>query len=244
MRPVLLLSLLTVCFSFTPQKFAPLDAHQKKLEGLLKSDTTQILCVTGAAGTGKTFLSCQEAITQLKQGRKNKVIITRPLVHVENEELGFLPGTMNEKMLPWTLPIFDNMKEFIDTQELKKLIHEGRIEISPLGYMRGRTFKNSFIILDEAQNTSPTQMKMFLTRIGNSSKIVLNGDLHQSDVGSRINGYADFLHRLQSMYLDKEHAMYQDGFGIVNLDSKNTYRHPIIKKVNDVFSQKDFTETL
>lgn len=227
----------TTIKAFAP-KFAPLDSQQQKLCGLLQSDATKVLCVTGAAGTGKTFLSCQEAMSQLKHRKKNKIVITRPLVFVEGEELGFLPGDMREKMLPWTMPIFDHMKEFVETTEMKRLVQENKIEISPLGYMRGRTFNDAFIILDEAQNTTPQQMKMFLTRVGNNSKIVVNGDLNQSDLKtSSLNGLQDFLLRLKARYEDSPHKMYSDGFGIVQLSSENTYRNPIIRDILDIYEK-------
>lgn len=216
-------------------KFQPLDARQQKLDGLLQAESTKIVCVTGAAGTGKTFLSCQEAVSQLRHKKKNKIVITRPLVFVENEELGFLPGDMNEKMLPWTMPIFDHMKEFMDPTEVKRLVQENKIEISPLGYMRGRTFKDAFIILDEAQNTTPQQMKMFLTRMGNNSKVVINGDLEQSDLPTSNNGLQDFILRLQSRYIDDPHGMYRDGFGLVQLYPENTYRNDMVRKVLDIY---------
>jgi phosphate starvation-inducible PhoH-like protein len=218
------------------QKFPPLDPQQQRLCNLLQSENTKVLIVTGAAGTGKTFLSCQEAMSQLRHRKKNKIVITRPLVFVENEELGYLPGDMNEKMLPWTMPILDHMKEFVETTELKRLMSENKIEISPLGYMRGRTFKDSFIILDEAQNTTPQQMKMFLTRAGNNSKIVVNGDLQQSDLTTSINGLQDFILRMQSHYEDRGHEMYSEGFGYVQLQSENTYRNPIIKNILDIYT--------
>lgn len=228
------LLLCTTMNAYTP-KFPPLDPQQQRLCNLLQTDATKVLCVTGAAGTGKTFLSCQEAVSQLRHRKKNKIVITRPLVFVENEELGFLPGDMNEKMLPWTMPIFDHMKEFMEPTEMKRLVQESKIEISPLGYMRGRTFKDAFIILDEAQNTTPQQMKMFLTRVGNNSKIVVNGDLYQSDLGTSINGLQDFILRLQSHYQDRPHEMYSEGFGLVQLQSENTYRNPIIKNILDIY---------
>ena len=118
---------------------------------------------------------------------------------------------------------------------MKRLINEGKIEISPLGYMRGRTFKNSFIILDEAQNTTPKQMKMFLTRIGQDSKMVINGDLQQSDISNDINGLEDFILRLKSKYKEEQHEMYKDGFGLVQLAPENTYRNPIIKTVMQIY---------
>jgi len=218
------------------ERIVPKDDHQKRLDQMLKNDSVKILLVTGAAGTGKTLLSCQEALSQFQQKKKQKIVITRPLVFVENEELGFLPGDMNDKMTPWTLPILDHMKEFMETSELKRLINENKIEISPLGYMRGRTFKNSFIILDEAQNTTPQQMKMFLTRIGTHSKVVVNGDLDQSDLArGKTSGLEDFVLRLKSHYEASPRSMYDDGFGVVHLCRENTYRHPIIENILKIY---------
>lgn len=233
---VVILMISRIILGFHVDKIVPKDDHQKRLEQLLKNDSVKILLVTGAAGTGKTLLSCQEALSQFQQKKKQKIVITRPLVFVENEELGFLPGNMNEKMSPWTLPILDHMKEFIETNELKRLIHENKIEISPLGYMRGRTFKNSFIILDEAQNTTPQQMKMFLTRIGSHSKMVVNGDLDQSDLSKGItNGLEDFLLRINKHYEGNPRSMYDDGFGVLHLQKENTYRHPIIENILTIY---------
>jgi phosphate starvation-inducible PhoH-like protein len=123
----------------------------------------------------------------------------------------------------------------METTEIKRLVQESKIEISPLGYMRGRTFKDAFIILDEAQNTTPQQMKMFLTRMGNNSKIVINGDLQQSDLSTGNNGLQDFILRLQSKYVENPQAMYRDGFGLVQLLSENTYRNDMIRKVLDIY---------
>jgi len=133
------------------------------------------------------------------------------------------------------MPILDSMKDFVEPTELKRLLNEGKIEICPLGYMRGRTFKNSFIILDEGQNTTPRQMKMLLTRIGQDSKMVINGDLHQSDIHNDVNGLQDFILRLKSKYKDEPHEMYKDGFGMVELLKENTYRNPIIKTVMQIY---------
>jgi phosphate starvation-inducible PhoH-like protein len=239
---VVLSTVVLPSLSYQPQgipikdRIVPRDDHQRRLEQLLKNDSIKVLLVTGAAGTGKTLLSCQEALSQFQQKKRFKIVITRPLVFVENEELGFLPGNMNDKMTPWTMPILDHMKEFLETSELKRLINENKIEISPLGYMRGRTFKNSFIILDEAQNTTPQQMKMFLTRIGSHSKIVVNGDLDQSDLTrGTMNGLEDFILRLKSHYEGNPHAMYEDGFGVLHLQRENTYRHPIIENILKIY---------
>jgi len=223
--------------AFQALKYTPMDPFQVKFDQFLKSDQIKILLVMGSAGTGKTLLSCQQAVHELKTKKKQKIVISRPLVSVDKEEIGFLPGDMNEKLLPWTMPIFDHMGDFLETSEIKRLVHESKLEISPLGYMRGRTFKNSYIILDEAQNTTPTQMKMFLSRIGENSKMVVNGDLQQSDIKDGINGLEDFVLRIRSKYEENKSEMYQDGFAIVDLGRKNTYRHPIIQKVVEIYDE-------
>ena len=142
----------------------------------------KIVLGMGPAGTGKTFIACHTAVEQLKSTKIEKIIITRPIVSVE-ENMGFLPGSINEKMDPFTRPIFDVLSSSYDKKEIQLLIKKNIIEISPLGFMRGRTFDNAFIIADEMQNSSPNQMKMLLTRIGENSKLVITGDLEQSDYG-------------------------------------------------------------
>ena len=218
-------------------KFPPLDPQQREFHRLLQSESIHVLCVTGAAGTGKTFLSCQEAVSQLRHEKKKKMILTRPLVLVENEEMGFLPGSMMDKMTPWTAPIIDHLQEFIETKEVKRWMQDGKIEILSLGYMRGRTFDDAFILLDEAQNTTPQQMKMFLTRIGKNSKVVLNGDLQQSDIYNAKNGLQDFLARLNDTYKDDPEKMGEDGFGVVELSSEKTYRSSILRHVLRIYDE-------
>jgi len=217
--------------------YKPLDSQQLKFEKLLKNNDISLVTVIGTAGTGKTLLSCQEAIHQLKLKKKEKIIITRPLKNVDNEEFGFLPGDLKEKMYPWTLPIFDYMKEFISHDEIKKLIDENIIEICPLAFMRGRTFKKSFIILDEAQNTTPKQMKMFLTRIGLDSKIIINGDIEQSDIINEINGLEDFINKLELYYENDIYKMNKEGFGLIKLNKNNIYRNEIIKKIINIYEK-------
>jgi phosphate starvation-inducible PhoH-like protein len=210
-------------------KYLPLNNLQLKYQNYIKSEQINIIFVKGVAGTGKTLLACQQAIHDIEIKKKQKIIITRPLISVDNEELGFLPGTMNDKMSPWMNPIFDHLLDFISKENLDYYIQNGILEISPLGFMRGRTFKNSIIILDEAQNTTPKQMKMFLTRIGNNSKIIINGDLSQSDLEIP-NGFQDVLSKLDHKYQHNYKQMIDDGFAIIDL-GKNPIRHPIIKKI-------------
>ena len=156
---------------------------------------TMVFCL-GSAGTGKTLFACNEAMKQLQKREVDKIIITRPIVAVEDEQLGFLPGNINKKMDPWTRPIFDIFSEYCSMTEITKMVKDGIIEISPLAYMRGRTFKNAYIIADEMQNSSPNQMLMLTTRLGEGSKMVITGDLKQSDK-SMHNGLSDFLEKFR-----------------------------------------------
>jgi phosphate starvation-inducible PhoH-like protein len=169
-------------------------AQEDYVEALM--DKRMVFAV-GPAGTGKTLLATLRAIKALRDGDVSKIILTRPAVSVD-EKHGFLPGDLNAKMEPWTRPIFDVFEEYYGVQETKLLLEDGVIEIAPLGFMRGRTFKNSYIIADEMQNATPDQMKMLLTRIGDNSCMVITGDLRQHDRGFDRNGLLDFLERLKN----------------------------------------------
>lgn len=155
----------------------------------------RMVFAVGPAGTGKTLLAVLRAIKALREGEITKIILTRPAVSVD-EKHGFLPGDLNAKMEPWTRPIFDVFEEYYGLPETKRMLEEGTIEIAPLGFMRGRTFKNAYIIADEMQNATPDQTKMLLTRIGENSSMVITGDLKQHDRGFDKNGLKDFLERL------------------------------------------------
>ena len=179
------------------------DTHQKRVQiypknlsqetYLLKLNDPQkmIIFAIGPAGTGKTMLAVQWAIDQLKYGSADKIVITRPAVSVD-EQHGFLPGDLNQKMEPWTKPIMDVFSENYNARDIENMIREGVIEVSPLAYMRGRTFKNAVVIADEMQNATPSQMKMLLTRLGQRSKMVVTGDLQQADRPCN-NGMLEFL---------------------------------------------------
>ena len=162
-------------------QYAPRGFNQCRYVDFLKDPSVSIVVGVGPAGCGKTLFACHTAIQELKYGNIEKIVMTRPLVSVDKEDLGFLPGTIVNKMDPWTRPIFDIFSEFYSQNEIEYMIKTGVIEISPLAYMRGRTFKYSFIIADEMQNSSPNQMLMMTTRIGEGSKMVITGDLKQSD---------------------------------------------------------------
>ena len=173
-------------------KIVPRNFKQDDLLGLLSNPNKPIVFATGPAGTGKTIVSTLFAIKQFKEGKIDKIVITRPAVSVD-EQHGFLPGTLVEKMAPWTRPIFDVFEQYYHPKEIEYLVENNTVEVAPLAYMRGRTFKESIIIADEMQNSTVSQMKMLLTRIGENSRIVITGDLEQHDRKDEINGLEDFL---------------------------------------------------
>lgn len=167
-------------------------AQETYVEALLEK---RMVFAVGPAGTGKTLLAVLRAIKALREQEVSKIILTRPAVSVD-EKHGFLPGDLNAKMEPWTRPIFDVFEEYYGLQETKRMLDEGTIEIAPLGFMRGRTFKYAYVIADEMQNATPDQTKMLLTRIGEGSSMIITGDLKQHDRGFEKNGLKDFLERL------------------------------------------------
>ena len=200
---------------------------QKKYLDFLKDNNIPIVFAVGPAGTGKTFLACHYAIQNYLNENIDKIIITRPIVSVD-EEHGYLPGTLNDKMRPWLRPIYDNFEKYVSPSYVQKLIKDEIIEICPLAYMRGRTFDNCIIIADEMQNSTESQMKMILTRIGFNSKLIINGDLHQSD--NQRNGLQDFVNKYEvSNTKDKNNIK------IVKFKSNNIQRHPIISTILDIY---------
>jgi len=206
----------------------PKSLGQEKLILDLTDPTQAITIAVGPAGTGKTFLAMLAALKNFKEGRCNKIILTRPAIGVEGEEHGFLPGDLTSKMEPWTRPLLDVMKEHYSTKEIVSMIENEVIEIAPLAFMRGRTFKNAWIVADEMQNATPNQCKMLLTRIGDDSRIVITGDVEQGDRFGEKNGLLDLCTRL------KKQA--RSGIGINYLDGKDIQRHPIIDTILDLYS--------
>jgi len=192
-----------------------------------------IVICTGPTGSGKTYMACKEGINQLNNGSYEKLLITRPAVSIDNEQHGYLPGTLNKKMDPWIRPIYDNIEDIIGIKQLDYLIKHKVIEICPFAYIRGRTFKNTYIIADEMQNSSRMQFKTLLTRIGESSKIVVNGDLLQSDNSSN-DGLNDFITRLIEYSKNNERKYTK----IVNLLNDDIQRHPSILEVLDIYSER------
>ena len=204
----------------------PKNLNQEDYLFKLNDPSKMIVFATGPAGTGKTMLAVQWAVDQLKYGDASKIIITRPAVSVD-EEHGFLPGDLNEKMAPWTRPIFDVIAENYTAKEIEHMVAEGIIETSPLAYMRGRTFKNAVIIADEMQNTTPSQMKMLLTRLGQGSKMVVTGDLQQADRPSN-NGLLEFL----KLYNNFENHRYVD---ICHFTVGDVERHEAVKEILAIY---------
>jgi len=204
------------------------NANQKLYLSKLYAEHTSIVLAIGPAGTGKTMLAVQYGIKLFQEGKVDRIVVTRPAVSVD-EDLGFLPGDLNEKMAPWTRPIFDVLGEYYQKKEIANMLEEGVIEISPLAYMRGRTFKNAYIVADEMQNATVNQMKMLLTRLGEGSKMVVTGDLAQADRLSD-NGLIDFCNLL-------EQKEYLEHIDIIRFDAKDIERHNAVKEVLAVYGE-------
>jgi phosphate starvation-inducible PhoH-like protein len=190
----------------------------------------RMVFAVGPAGTGKTLLAVLRAIKALREQEITKIILTRPAVSVD-EKHGFLPGDLNAKMEPWTRPIFDVFEEYYGVPETKRMLEEGIIEIAPLGFMRGRTFKNAYIIADEMQNATVDQTKMLLTRIGENSSMVLTGDLRQHDRGFEKNGLKDFLDRFVG---NRSTTM-----AVCTFRREHIERDPIVAEVLGIYGEDD-----
>ena len=204
-------------------ELVPKSLGQEKLILELTNSNNDIVVAVGPAGTGKTYLAMQAAIRALKSGEIDKIILTRPAVGVDDEKHGFLPGDLNQKMEPWTKPLIDVLREYYNTKDIARMLEEQIIEISPLAFMRGRTFKNAWVIADEMQNATPGQMKMLLTRIGVESRIIVTGDVEQADRSNVNNGLMDLCKRLQSIGVK--------GLALCEMTAKDIQRHRIIGEV-------------
>lgn len=213
--------------SFKPKS----DNQQKYVEYLNNKDISLILAI-GPAGTGKTLFACMQAIQSLKNGEVNKIIITRPTVTVGEEELGYLPGNIMKKMEPWTQPIFDVFLQYFSKHEIDDYLFNGIIEVSPLAYMRGRTFRNAFVIADEMQNSLPSQMNMFVTRAGENSKMVITGDLNQSDK-TDMNGLYNLMNKIDD-YPNKEEV--NESIKIIQFSNKDIERSKIVQLMVNIYS--------
>lgn len=205
----------------------PKNERQEYYVKILKNEKKKITVATGPAGTGKTLFAVEYGIKNFLLGKYEKLIFTRPAVSVD-EDLGYLPGTLEEKMAPWVRPIYDILYGFIAPKEVTTMIEEKQIEIAPLGFMRGRTFKNTWIIADEMQNSTVGQMKMLLTRLGENSRLVITGDLEQYDRPDEQNGLEDFLKKFKG----KRSA------SITSLEFERTdiQREDVVKEILDIYS--------
>jgi len=227
---------------FANELYKPRTDNQALYVKYLTDISTPIVVGVGPAGSGKTLFACNQAVAALRAGFVQKIILTRPIVPVE-EDIGFLPGSLINKMDPWTRPIFDILLEFYPQKDIDNMLHNGVLEISPLAYMRGRTFKRAFVIADEMQNSSPNQMLMLTTRIGEQSKLVITGDLVQSDRGS-VNGLADFIGKIRAyektVHTDlvetrRKHDKESLGIRIVEMENQDIQRSPIVAKLLKIY---------
>jgi len=209
----------------------PRSLNQETYISKLLDPNNVIVFGVGPAGTGKTMLAVLTAIKELKERTIDKIVITRPAVGVDDEKHGFLPGDLNSKMEPWTRPIFDVIQEYFSPKEIKHMIEEMVIEISPLAFMRGRTFKNAFIIADEMQNATPNQMKMLLTRIGEGSRMAVTGDIQQTDRREAQNGLIDF-GNLFNNYSNSQYIQF------VKFNYTDIERHPVVSEVLSIYGDK------
>ncbi len=212
----------------TPKKSViPRSEKQKNYVNALKEN--EIIISAGPAGTGKTFLAVAVALTMLLEKKIERIILSRPAVEA-GERLGFLPGDMKEKVDPYLRPLYDSLYDLLDFEKIQKKIEVGDIEIAPLAFMRGRTLKNSFAILDEAQNATDTQIKMFLTRIGENSKIVINGDPSQVDLPNK---------SLSGLQRSKKLLGHLKEIAIVDFDHSDVVRHPLVSKIVKAYSDQN-----
>lgn len=198
----------------------PRNLVQIRYKALLDNRLIPVVVSTGPAGTGKSLLACNSAALALKLGHVNRIVLTRPAVSVD-EQHGFLPGTLEAKMEPWVRPLTDALGRHFPQSRIRALMYDGQIEICPLAYMRGRTFDQSWIIADEMQNSTPSQMQMVLTRIGDGSKMVITGDPKQHDRGFEQNGLADLIGRMAP----------SEQIQHVTFTEADVERHPVIKEI-------------
>ena len=214
-------------FQTKKRKILPRTKNQKNYFQLL--NTKDIVFAYGPAGTGKTFLAVAKAVASLQQGLVNKIILSRPAVEA-GEKLGFLPGDLKEKVDPFLRPIYDALYDMMPYDQVEKKISNNIIEIAPIAFMRGRTLENCYIILDEAQNTTKIQMKMFLTRLGKNSKMVVVGDNTQIDLISKSDsGLIDAAKKLKNI----------EDIGFIELDNRDVVRHEVVRKIINAYEEKN-----
>ena len=208
-----------ICHTISNKPIMPKTIGQKKYVRAMRDN--MIVFGLGPAGTGKTFLAMAMAITAFKNNEVSRIILTRPAIEA-GEKLGFLPGDLQSKIDPYLRPLYDALYQIMGAESFQKNMEKGLIEVAPLAYMRGRTLDNAYIILDEAQNTTEAQMKMFLTRIGFGSKVVVTGDSSQKDLSAGTRSGLDVAVKVLS---------HVDGIAFCNLTSKDVVRHPLVQKI-------------
>jgi phosphate starvation-inducible PhoH-like protein len=210
-----------------PGEPRPLTDNQQQYVRAIR--TRDVVFATGPAGTGKTFLAVAEAVAALRSGSARRIVLTRPAVEA-GEKLGFLPGDFQAKINPYLRPLYDALAELLPYGEVRRYLDNDIIEIVPLAYMRGRTLKNAFIILDEGQNTTPAQMKMFLTRMGAGSKVVVNGDITQVDLpGGAPSGLVESVGILERV----------KGIAVVRFGARDILRHPLVQRIVDAYDRAE-----
>ncbi|MCL2202350.1 MAG: PhoH family protein [Defluviitaleaceae bacterium] len=215
----------TVCVSISGKPVKPKTVGQKKYIDLIRQNT--ITFAVGPAGTGKTYLAMAMAITAFRTGQVNRIILTRPAIEA-GEKLGFLPGDLQQKVDPYLRPLYDALHDIMGAETFLRNLERHLIEVAPLAYMRGRTLDNSFIVLDEAQNTTPEQMKMFLTRLGNNSKAVITGDITQIDLPEgKQSGLTQGVKILDNI----------PDIGIMHLSARDVVRHPLVQKIISAYDK-------
>jgi phosphate starvation-inducible protein PhoH and related proteins len=208
----------------------PRTRNQERLVLALQDANQHIVVTAGPAGTGKTYLAMLAAVKAFRAEECERIILTRPAVGVEDEKHGFLPGDLNQKMDPWVRPLTDILREYYRSQDIAEMVEQQKIEIAPLAFMRGRTFKNAYIIADEMQNATPSQCKMLMTRIGENSKIVITGDVEQADRNRGNNGLMDLCSRLEEGGVK--------GIAVCHLDNQDIQRHRIIDSVLKLYASE------
>ena len=207
----------------------PRNTAQETYIDHLFNDDKRIVFAIGPAGTGKSYLGVLRAIKALKDKEVEKLIIVRPAVGAEGENHGFLPGDLNQKLGPWLQPLIDVFEEYYNKDDFQKMVEDGVIEFASLMYLRGRSFKNSIVILDEAQNSLPSQMKLLLTRIGENTRAFVTGDLDQTDHRKQVNGLSDFIERLRKSNSDM--------LGVAEFQHKHIERDPIVAEVLKIYGE-------
>ena len=212
--------------NFNPQKqrrsvdLVPKTVNQETYILALQNPDIDVVTVSGPAGTGKTYLAILAAIMAYRSRQYDRIVLTRPSVAIENESHGFLPGDLNAKLEPWMKPMIDVFKEYYNIKEIEHMLAEEVIEFAPLGMIRGRTLKNTILILDEAQNSTPAQLKALLTRIGEGSKMIIGGDIEQSDRTDSTNGLMDLVKRLKKSPIN--------GVAVCEFNERDIQRHKLI----------------